>query len=360
MANALLLNKIATGNDADQYHQQQFENQLTRQNQEQRNTLFQQQQADYQREQKLMGVRNDLAAYIIARKQGPQAAQQAWSQIAPKYGAQDQDPEAFVPDFIQKNPGILGKASEAVLADFLASRPAIEVSPGATLVDPRTNKPLYTAPNRPDAQTSRLVAMPDADSPSGFSYGIPKPGDAAAPPRSTPRLPPQIQKAEDEDLEAINLATGIDKDLGSLVAQIQGGGIELGPVQNVVSGVRNWAGASNENSRNFASLKSSLEKLRNDSLRLNKGVQTEGDAVRAWNEILASINDPQLVMQRLGEVQLINQRAVELRQRLIKNRRRSYGSQAPETQQFEAQTPTVGAQKPQAGGGGFRVIRRKQ
>ncbi|MNY53581.1 hypothetical protein D3C86_1893470 [compost metagenome] len=58
---------------------------------------------------------------------------------------------------------------------------------------------------------------------------------------------------------------------------------------------------------------STLEKLRNDSLRLNKGVQTEGDAQRAWNELLANINDPKLVEQRLGEILAINQRAGELR-----------------------------------------------
>ena len=199
---------------------------------------------------------------------------------------------------------------------------------------------------RSDAKPN-LVAMPDPNSPTGFSFGTPTPGAPATPPRHTPRLPPGIQKSEDEDLEAINIASGIDKDLGSIAAQLDAGGIELGPVDNMVSGARNWAGVSTEQSRNFASMKATLEKLRNDSLRLNKGVQTEGDAVRAWNELLANLNDAPLVKQRIEEIQNINRRGMDLRQALIENRRRSYASQGPDTQNFEAATPAVGAGKPQ-------------
>lgn len=284
----------------------------------------------------------------VSQIQDPQQKLSAWQQALQRHKGMGLDTSSY--EGLDPDQGMNVAASRILpIAELLKQSQAgpVEVSPGATMYDPRTNKALFTAPNKPDTTASRLVPMPDPNSPSGFSFGVPKPGDAAAPPRSTPRLPPAIQKAEDEDLEAINLSTGIDKDLGSLLAQIQGGGIELGPIDNTISGIRNWAGQSNEKSRNFASLKASLEKLRNDSLRLNKGVQTEGDAVRAWNEILASINDAPLVMQRLGEVQLINQRAVELRQKLIDNRRRSYGSQAPDASQFEATVPTVGANKPQ-------------
>ena len=58
-------------------------------------------------------------------------------------------------------------------------------------------------------------------------------------------------------------------------------------------------------------MRTKLEKLRNDSLRLNTGVQTDGDATRAWDEILANMNDTNIVKTRLAEIRRLNQRAKE-------------------------------------------------
>jgi hypothetical protein len=54
--------------------------------------------------------------------------------------------------------------------------------------------------------------------------------------------------------------------------------------------------------------------MRNDSLRLNKGAQTEGDAVRAWDEIAANPNDTEVIKSRLKEIQDLNRMAVEEKQ----------------------------------------------
>ncbi|MOA00624.1 hypothetical protein D3C78_1199960 [compost metagenome] len=69
-----------------------------------------------------------------------------------------------------------------------------------------------------------------------------------------------------------------------------------------------------------------MEKLRNESLRLNAGVQTDGDAQRAWNELLTNINDPQLVRQRLQEIKALNERAFEIRQSKVDQRRATAGA----------------------------------
>lgn len=137
MANALILSQIAQGGydpvPRPNWDQKRLAAQRIAESQQQmgqRNALFQQQQEDRQRqmqmqqqERQMGAIREDLAAYIIARKQGgPQAAQQVWAQLAPKYGVQDQDPELFVPNMIRQNPGILGPASERVLADFVAPK----------------------------------------------------------------------------------------------------------------------------------------------------------------------------------------------------------------------------------------------
>lgn len=139
-------------------------------------------------------------------------------------------------------------------------------------------------------------------------------------------IPTQALRLQQEELDALSTASNTNADLGAIKTQVETGKLDLGLYQNVASQVRNYAGYSNENSKAFASFKATLEKLRNDSLRLNKGVQTEGDAVRAWNELMASINDPEVVKQRLGEIMAINERAANIRKMNIDVIRQNYGA----------------------------------
>lgn len=143
--------------------------------------------------------------------------------------------------------------------------------------------------------------------------------------KSAAQLPGSALKLQQEELDAINTSASINADVGALKDQIDSGKLAIGPVRNATSQAKNFLGLSDENSRNFASFRSTLEKLRNDSLRLNKGVQTEGDAQRAWNELVSSINDPKVVSQRLGEIQKINERAINLRRNNVNVIRSNYG-----------------------------------
>lgn len=135
------------------------------------------------------------------------------------------------------------------------------------------------------------------------------------------RIPFGVQNAEKEDLEAIQTANTINSELNRFDKLIEDGKMKLGPMQNLASRGQNFAGYSDENSRNFASFNASLEKLRNDSLRLNKGVQTEGDAQRAWNELVTNINDPKVVRQRLQEIHRLNQIAADFKKNIVVQRR---------------------------------------
>lgn len=101
---------------------------------------------------------------------------------------------------------------------------------------------------------------------------------------------------------------------GQATGALADGSLDLGPWTNFGAQALNTIGRSNENSRNFADFRATLEKLRNDSLRLNSGVQTEGDAVRAWNELFQNLNDEGVVMQRLAAIQEINNRAIQFRE----------------------------------------------
>lgn len=179
------------------------------------------------------------------------------------------------------------------------------------------------------------------------------------------QLPTAALKLQDEKLGEIGIAGSINSDLGALREQLEpqvglkgqsvDPALQLGPVQNLYSQGRNMLGMSNQNSRNFASFKSTIEKLRNDSLRLNKGVQTEGDAQRAWNELFANINDPEVVGQRIDEIQRINQRAVDLKRLEIDSLRANFGLDPMDTQKFSAPPAAVGQggqQQPQPAYGG--------
>lgn len=138
-------------------------------------------------------------------------------------------------------------------------------------------------------------------------------------------LPATALKMQNEAVDAVGALSSLNADLGAVKSNLESGALDLGMFSNLINKARNIGGLSTEESRNLATFQSTLERLRNESLRLNKGVQTEGDAVRAWNEILANINDPQLVKQRLEEVMNTNQRAVELRKLEVDNIRSNYG-----------------------------------
>lgn len=134
-------------------------------------------------------------------------------------------------------------------------------------------------------------------------------------------VPFGLQNLEKEDLEAINTVNTINSQLSDAIGKIDSNKLYLNPTSNLVSRGRNFLGASNEQSANFSSFQSMLEKMRNDSLRLNKGVQTEGDAQRVWNELVSNINDPKVVKQRLQEIIALNNRAEAFRKNLIVQRR---------------------------------------
>lgn len=168
-------------------------------------------------------------------------------------------------------------------------------------------------------------------------------GEQPKPPKP---LPVGALKMQQETLDAIGTAGGINADLGAVLQQVESGSLKLGPVTNAVGSVRNTLGMSDENSQNLATFKATLEKLRNDSLRLNKGVQTDGDAQRAWNELISNINDPKVVSKRLKEIQALNERAVEFHQMNIDTLRNNYGAGSIDTTARSQPKPAI-----QSGGG---------
>jgi len=166
-------------------------------------------------------------------------------------------------------------------------------------------------------------------------------------------LPPAALKIQTEALDKIGTGSSINADLGAIKQQIDSGRLNLSMVGNAINKARNAVGMSNEESQMLASFQSTLEKMRNDSLRLNKGVQTEGDSQRAWNELIANINDPKVVSNRIAEIQKINERGAALQQMIIDQVRANYGHNPLDTSGYQTMQPAVG----QGGGSPSNVIK---
>jgi hypothetical protein len=173
---------------------------------------------------------------------------------------------------------------------------------------------------------------------AGIRQGIEKP------------LPPGALKMQQEGLEKIGVASSINADLSAVKSQIDSGKLNLGMVSNALNKARNAIGMSTGESQALASFQSTLEKMRNDSLRLNNGVQTEGDSQRAWNELVANINDPKVVSNRLAEIQKINERGAALQQMQIDQVRANYGNQPLDVSGYRNVQPAIGGVQPQSQG----------
>ena len=163
-------------------------------------------------------------------------------------------------------------------------------------------------------------------------------------------MPPTALKMQQEELDAIGAASSIRADMKSVRNMIGNKELKLGPVENLMSRGKDTLGMSDQNSRNFKSFQAALERMRNESLRLNKGVQTEGDSVRAWNELIGNINDPDKVMQRLEEIDAMNERAANFRRMNVDAIRKNYGLASMDTSGYENVEAAIGkAGKPSGG-----------
>lgn len=148
-------------------------------------------------------------------------------------------------------------------------------------------------------------------------------------------LPPSIAKQQDELLGDLRTAANLNADLSSIVQDINAGKVDLGIVSNQMAKARN-AGLlpTTPESRNVANLMATLQRMRNDSLRLNKGTQTEGDAIRAWDEILGGDSknptmprDNQLLSSALSRIAAYNERSAQEKAIRIETIRNEYGKE---------------------------------
>jgi hypothetical protein len=152
-----------------------------------------------------------------------------------------------------------------------------------------------------------------------------------------------MQKVVDEKKTILTQAAGTNSDLQSLVGLIDQGKLATDPLSRIGGTLANSVGMSTENSRNLSALESKLNGARNAILLLNKGVQTDGDADRAMNEIIAGAakNDTQLVKQRLNDLVTLNNRAIKATQAQIGDIYKENGGTPPDLAQYTEQPAAV-------------------
>jgi ligand-binding sensor protein len=161
----------------------------------------------------------------------------------------------------------------------------------------------------------------------------------AAADRKGTKLNPSLQKEEDADFTTIDGAKAAAADIQPVIDNLTSGKLQLGALQNAFNASRNFFGRSTPESQAYAELERGITRITNESLRLNKGVQTEGDAQRAAKEVIAAFgkNDTALMTKALQDLQRINLRAAESKAQMIDRRRKSQGVEPA----FGGQTATT-------------------
>lgn len=179
-------------------------------------------------------------------------------------------------------------------------------------------KTMYESKPTVDAQ-GRLVFLPNRPGMPVVDAQTGKPVDFVPKVEAKP-LPPALQKAEEEDYDLGTSAANLARDANKYVTSIINGTIPFGLKEKASIAVRSAMGSSDPDvvARNdFDRWKTEYI---NESLRQNKGTQTEGDAIRAAKE-LQSAESPADAAKAVIRLRDLNARRVADYQAAINRRR---------------------------------------
>jgi hypothetical protein len=186
-------------------------------------------------------------------------------------------------------------------------------------------KSMYAGEPTVDAN-GRLVFLPKQPGLPVVDAQTGKPVDFV--PKGKP-LPSILQKSEEEDYDAATAAINLATDANKYVNSILGGTIKFGLKEKARIAALSAVGSGDPDvvARNdFDRWKLTYT---NESLRLNKGTQTEGDAVRAAKE-LNSAESKEDAAKAILTLRDINARRVNDYSKRIVDRRKNAGAGEPE------------------------------
>ncbi len=146
-----------------------------------------------------------------------------------------------------------------------------------------------------------------------------------------PRLPAGAMKIIDDATLAMGAADESEGLARDAIKTIATSGVNLGLADNLINRGKNFIGKADPASMAYAGVQQTFEKLRNNYLLLAKGVQTEGDAIRAWNSEIgeAAAYDNELATQQLEKALTLIDMNRQLQGRRIDGVYYNYGQTAP-------------------------------
>jgi len=146
--------------------------------------------------------------------------------------------------------------------------------------------------------------------------------------RSKP-LPSYLAKDEEADYGTATAATNLASDANNFIGRIKSGEIKFGLKDRASIRTRQAFGSNDPDVLAREDYDKFLKVLTNESLRLNKGTQTEGDAVRAAKE-LESSESPQAAAAAMRRLVDINVRRTQNAADDVLRRRSNANFPAPE------------------------------
>jgi hypothetical protein len=151
-----------------------------------------------------------------------------------------------------------------------------------------------------------------------------KPADKATKP-----LPSYLAKGEEEDYATATAASNLASDANNFIGRIKTGEIKFGLKDKASIRARQVFGSSDPDVIAREDYDKFLKVLTNESLRLNKGTQTEGDAVRAAKE-LESSESPEAAAAAMRRLVEINVRRTQNASDEVSRRRRNANFPEPQ------------------------------
>lgn len=127
-----------------------------------------------------------------------------------------------------------------------------------------------------------------------------------------------------EAQEALGATQVISDIIQKHARRMQSGELVVGPVDTIGAKFRTGIGMANAQDVNLNEWEADKTKIVNESLRLNKGVQTEGDAQRAIEELMGA-RDQATAARALRRLAEINARAVQLQKQKLTTIYSNYG-----------------------------------
>ena len=142
-------------------------------------------------------------------------------------------------------------------------------------------------------------------------------------------LPSYLAKDEEADYGTATAATNLASDANNFIGRIKSGDIKFGLKDKASIRARQLVGSQDPDVLAREDYDKFLKVLTNESLRLNKGTQTEGDAVRAAKE-LESSESPQAAAAAMRRLVEINVRRTQNASEDVLRRRKNANFPAPE------------------------------